>query len=201
MKRLLPLTTFFSPNSAYEGKVTKMEEIGEVLLKNHIFETLLWCDTILEMANMSMTITSLNNYSWTVSKGSNGLPCFDTYVDASGTVKKACIKKCDILARNGIVHELDDILLYNPSETRPPSVFGDDIPAGNLPVAPAAPTVFQRPSDSSLTAADAPEASPTDDIAFGDGEQSNAGPQKSSLLLVYPMTVIVCMTILNAFRA
>jgi uncharacterized surface protein with fasciclin (FAS1) repeats len=196
MKRLLPLTTFFAPNDAFEGKVTRMEDIADKLLKNHIFEKLLWCDTILDMIDGS--ITSLNNHSWTISKGSNGLPCFDTYADTDGTVKRACIKKCDTLARNGIVHELDDILLFNPSETRPPSAFGDNFPSGNLPVAPAAPTIFQRPSDSSLTSdASSPEASPTD-ISFGAGEQSNAVIQST---LICAIAVTVSMTIMNAFRA
>ena len=195
MKRLLPLTTFFAPNEAFEGKVTKIEDIADALLKNHIFEKLLWCDTILEMVGSS--ITSLNDRSWNITKGSDGLPCFDTYADADGTMKRACIKKCDILGRNGIVHELDDIMLFNPSETRPPSTFGDNFPGGDLAVAPSAPTIFQRPSDSSLAAA-SPEASPTDDIAFGAGEQSNAVIQSS---LVCAIAVTVSMTIISAVRA
>lgn len=197
MKRLLPLTTFFVPNEAFEGKVTRMEDIADSLLKNHIFETLLWCHTILDM--VGTTITSLNNYNWTISRGSNGFPCFDTYTTEDGKMNRACIKKCDILARNGIVHELDDILLFNPSETRPPSSFGDNnFPSGGLPVAPAAPTIFQRPSDSSLTSdGNSPEASPTDDIDFGAGEQSNAYIHSS---LVSAIAVTVSMTIMNAWR-
>ena len=203
MKRLLPLTTLFAPNDAFEGKVTKMEEIADKVLKNHIFEKLLWCDTILEIAaSNSSNFTSLNGQTWNVSKGSNGLPCFDTYADVGGKVKRACIKKCDILARNGIVHELDDILLYDPSETRPPSAFGDNFPTENTPVAPAAPTIFQRPSDSSLTGDDAssPAASPTDEIAFGAGEQSNALQLQSSWAGTIA-AVTVCVTIMNVIRA
>ena len=193
MKRLLPLTTFFAPNDAFEGKITNAKDIAETLLKNHLFETLLWCDTIKELKS----ITSLNNRTWTISIGSNGLPCFDTYANADGTIKKTCIKKCDVLARNGIVHELDDLLLYNPSETRPPSSFSGSFPSGNLPVAPAAPTVFQRPSDSSLTG-DEPVASPKDDdgVNFGEGEESSALLPSS---LATALAVTVSMTILNVF--
>jgi uncharacterized surface protein with fasciclin (FAS1) repeats len=193
MKRLLPLTTFFVPNEAFEGKITKIEDIGDVLLKNHIFETLLWCDDIITMAGS--TVYSLNNQSWTVSLGSSGLPCFDTYKGDDGTMMKSCITKCDVLARNGIVHELDELLLIDPAETRPPSAFGNEFPSGNLPVAPAAPTVFQRPSDSSINA---PEASPKDDIGFGAGKQSNAFVQSS---LVTTIALAVGVAIVNACQA
>jgi uncharacterized surface protein with fasciclin (FAS1) repeats len=175
LRRLLPLTAFYAPNSAFEGKVTKVEEIAKSVLESHLFETLLWCDTLKEMVGSS--IKSLNQQNWTISLGSNGLPCFDTYTEADGTVMKACVKKCDTLARNGIVHELDELLLYNPSETRPPSTFDDFAPTAPVPTVPTAPTVFQRPS----TSATAPGASPSStgsdgdgDIAFGAGEVSGA---------------------------
>jgi Fasciclin domain len=195
MKRLLPLTTFFAPNDAFEGKVTKIEEIAEALLESHIFEKLLWCQTIIDLAGS--TITSYNNQSWTVSVGKSGMPCFDTYAGADGTIKKSCITKCDTLARNGIVHEVDELLLFNPAETRPPSTFGD-FPNVNAPTAPSPPTVFQRPSQSSID--NAPGASPSDgdDISFGAGEQSNALIGQSMVTVV---AIMVGITVINTFLA
>jgi ethanolamine utilization microcompartment shell protein EutS len=171
MKRLLPLTTFYVPNPEWEGVVTKIEEIAKTVLESHIFETLLWCDTLRDMVGNGTSATSYNNETWTLSINQDGFPCFDTYGKADGQMRKACISKCDIIARNGIVHELDTLLLFDAADTRPPSQFVDNVP--RPPSAPSPPTVFQRPSDSSLTADDAPVKAPSSKIGFG-GDQSGA---------------------------
>jgi hypothetical protein len=166
MKRLLPLTTFYVPNTEWEGIATNIEEIAKTLLESHIFETLLWCDTLRDMVgNGTSLVTSYNNQTWTLSINEAGFPCFDTYAEADGQMNKACISKCDIIARNGIVHELDHLLLYDPAATRPPSQFVGNVP--RPPSAPSPPTVFQRPSDSSLTANDSPASAPSSKIGFG----------------------------------
>jgi uncharacterized surface protein with fasciclin (FAS1) repeats len=190
MKRLLPLTTFFAPNEAFEGKITEAQEIAKTLLESHIFEKLLWCHTIVDLAGS--TITSYNNQTWKVSVGESGMPCFDTYADANGKIKKSCITKCDILARNGIVHEIDELLLFNPAETRPPSTFGD-IPNVNIPTAPSPPSVFQRPSPSSLDDSPANE----EGISFGAGEKSNAFVGQS---LATAVAITIGITLINTFH-
>lgn len=190
MKRLLPLTTFFAPNPEWEGKVTKIEEIAKTVLESHIFEKLLWCDTLRDMVGNGTSVTSYNNQTWTLSINQDGFPCFDTYEEADGAMNKACISKCDIIARNGVVHELDSLLLFDPAETRPPSQFAANVP--RPPSAPSPPTVFQRPSDSSLTADDSPASAPSSKIGFGD-EQSGADLNKffgAALIVSVAGTVI-----------
>ena len=134
MKRLLPLTVFYAPNEAFEGKVFQITEISETLLENHIFKELLWCEKLVGMAGQR--VESHNGQTWLVSVNEKtGMPCFDTIEVFGGAAEKACITVCDILARNGIVHELDTVLVYEVAETRPPSP----------PIAPIAP-VYQQPS-------------------------------------------------------
>lgn len=172
MKRLLPLTALYAPNPEWEGKKTKMEEIAKNVLENHLFEKLYWCNTLRNMTGT--TITSLNKKNWNISVNSGNFPCFDTLeIVESGAPKRACITKCDILARNGIVHELDTVLLFEAAETRPPSEFAGDFPsdsgtggAGGGNKAPSPPTVFQRPTPNSPAKAPA--------IQPGKGEQSGA---------------------------
>lgn len=154
MKRLLPLTAMYAPNKEWEGKKTEMNEIAEKVLKNHMFEKLYRCDELRSMVDMP--ILSVNGKMWTVSVNKNDFPCFESADDAAP--KKACIIKCDILARNGIVHELDTLLLFEAAETRPPSEFGGSFPSdsatgtgGGSPE--STPTVFQRPTPKAPAAA------------------------------------------------
>jgi hypothetical protein len=38
LKRLLPLTVFYAPNEAFEGKVSEITEVSESLLENMVFK-------------------------------------------------------------------------------------------------------------------------------------------------------------------
>jgi hypothetical protein len=191
MKRLLPLTAFYAPNAEWEGKVTRIEDIAKTVLESHMFEKLLWCDTIRSMKGSA--ITSLNNRTWEISINDAGFPCFDTYEEEDGQTKRACITKCDIIARNGIVHELDTLLLFNAAETRPPSSFTGSFPTAGTPAAPSPPTVFQRPSQSSLTNDDTPAAAPSV-IDFGAGKQSSA-------IMVQSYGATIMLTLLVAWMS
>jgi hypothetical protein len=169
IKRLLPLTALYAPNEEWEGKKTKLEEIAKNVLESHLFDDLLWCDRLRELAGT--TVTSLNEKQWTITINSDNFPCFETTETVVvGAVKSACITKCDILARNGVVHEMDTLLLFEAAETRSPSEFVGDFPSdsGSGGGAPKPPSVFQRPVPVT------PGSAPAQTVAKGEGEQSAA---------------------------
>ena len=145
INRLLPLTVFYAPNEAFEGKLFDILELSDSLLKNHIFKELLWCDKLVELAEADESIESLNGRTWRISVNEEGFPCFDTIQMIGDFAQKVCITKCDILVRNGIVHELENILVYETVETLAPH---PPIAPGNSVGAPAAaPTSFSRPKN------------------------------------------------------
>lgn len=119
MKRLEPLTAIFAPDEEWRNKIIPMERI-EPVLENHLFEDLLWCHTLVGIAKSKGTIESLNGYTWYISLNSAGYPCFDTIEDGK-QVTQACITECDVLARNGLVHVVDKVILYEKLETKAPS--------------------------------------------------------------------------------
>jgi Fasciclin domain len=142
MRRLLPLTALYAPNEQWEGKATKMQEIAKNVLKNHMFGKLYWCDELRQLAEDEIAVTSLNDKVWNITINEDNFPCFDTLeVSDKGKPLRACITQCDILARNGIVHELDTLMLFEAAETRPPSTAF--APTAS---APRTPTVYQRPT-------------------------------------------------------
>jgi hypothetical protein len=186
MKRLSPLTVFFAPNDAFENKVIKITEISGTLLENHIFKDLLWCEKLVGMAGQR--IESHNGQTWLVSVNAAGFPCFDTIVAKGGSALKACITECDILARNGIVHELDTVLIYESLDTRPPSP----------PIAPIAP-INQQPTSPSFSRPKFPSPTPEDDGEDVDpGASNGSGASSRSLALVAVVTVIPMLLCLIA---
>jgi Fasciclin domain len=173
MKRLSPLTAMYAPNKEWEGKKTKMEEIAKNVLESHMFEKMLWCGLLRNMTGQ--TVTSLNEKQWNITINDANFPCFNTLEPiGADQPKRACITKCDILARNGIVHELDTLLLLEAAETKSPSAFGGNFPSDSgtstgVDQAPHPPTVFHRPSPSTISApGQAPAVQP------GAGEKSGA---------------------------
>jgi len=144
MKRLLPLTAMYSPNSVWENKIIELEDISKMVLESHVFKELQWCDELRKMEGKNLT--SLNGLEWKISINEDNMPCFDTYLTAGGgsTFQKACITKCDILARNGIVHELDNIMMSEVGETLAPRSMRPIAPTARRPSPPtvARPTYF-----------------------------------------------------------
>ena len=116
MKRLLPLTAFFAPNEAFTG-ISFDDEIAGVL-ENFLFEgpVLLTCEELLEMTGKH--VESMNGEKWLVSKNDKGFPCFDT-IEVNGSMQKACVTKCEVLGRNGVVQEIDKLLIHNALERAP----------------------------------------------------------------------------------
>jgi len=129
LRRLLPMTALYANNTVFDNVVTPLTDIAEKVLKNHMFAELLWCDTLIEMAGNG-TVMSLNQRNWTISV-ENGFPCFTAENPIEG-VGKACVSKCDILARNGIVHLMDYRLEYEVAETAPPGESGTLVGGGTF---------------------------------------------------------------------
>ena len=162
MRRLLPMTAMYAPNTAFDNIVTPMNKIAETVLKNHMFEELLWCDDLRAMAGEG-TIMSLNQREWTISV-EDGMPCFEAQNPVEG-VGKACVTKCDILARNGIVHFVDYRMEFEVAETAPPQ--SGDPQGGGIFTGGGGP---QRPTGQA--------DSSSNDVSFGDGEQSGVASMK-----------------------
>ena len=140
VKRLLPLTVFYAPNEAWDGKLIDLLELSETVLENMIFKELLWCEKLVEMAKNQEPIESHNGQLWNVVVNEEGFPCIKT-AQKQGEMKAmdACITKCDILARNGLVHQIDSLIVYQSLETLAPF-------PPIAPVPPSAPTpLFQQP--------------------------------------------------------
>jgi Fasciclin domain len=159
MRRLSPMTALFATNEGWSNKVIALEEISKTVLENMIFEDLLWCDTLrdlIEDPSKDPTVESLNGQSWFLSLNNESMPCFDTILNVDGPTFKACVTRCDILAKNGIVHEMDNILLFKSTETIGPQAptiavpRQPSAPTWNAPTIPAEPAnAFQSPSFSS----------------------------------------------------
>lgn len=119
LKRLLPITVFYAPNEAFEGKIFDVTEVSESLLENMVFKELLWCEKLVGM--VGERVESHNGQTWLVSVNEEGYPCFDTIEVFGGAAQKACVTQCDIMVRNGIVHALDTVMIFQTPDTRPPS--------------------------------------------------------------------------------
>jgi hypothetical protein len=140
MRRLLPLTAMFAPDEDWENKLIELEDISKVILENHLIEDLAWCEDLVALEGEK--IETLNGQLWSISVNEDGKPCFDTKVPG-GESYKSCVLVCDILARNGIVHLLDKVILFETVETLPPRA-----PSPPTAARPSAPTFFSQPSPS-----------------------------------------------------
>ena len=117
MRRLLPLTAMFAPNSDWENKIIAIEDISKIMLENHLIEDVAWCEDLVAMDGQ--VITTLNKQVWTVTVNEGGKPCFNAKVPG-GESYTSCVVECDILANNGIVHLLDQVMLTETPETLNP---------------------------------------------------------------------------------
>lgn len=125
MKRLEPMTAVYAPDSEWRNKKIELDNI-EYILESHLFEALLWCDVLLEYApgsgheNEGKKIESLSGAEWSITKNGLGMPCFTIFIGL-GEQLASCVTECDVLARNGIVHTVDKVMLDTPVATRGPS--------------------------------------------------------------------------------
>jgi hypothetical protein len=140
MEYLLPLTAIYVGNDGWDGVPIKIDDIAPVILESHIFQNLLWCNDLRALAGQR--VESLNGETWFVVVNDDNFPCFMTEETVGGEPQKACITECDILARNGIVHVMDKVLLY---ETPEESDVPQPTPVLDFSQPGSAPT-FTRPS-------------------------------------------------------
>jgi Fasciclin domain len=191
MRRLLPLTAMYAPNADWEGKIIALGDISKTVLESHLFDTLLWCDTL--RAKAGTRVASLNGQTWLLSINEEGFPCFDTLQVFGGPSFKACITKCDILARNGIVHELDSLLLFQNPETLAPQ--DPTAPSVSVVRDPASPTL-SRPTQIG-------GAEPGVPGSFGSVPSSPAAdptPNGSSGTMPRSATMVLALSLLLAAR-
>jgi uncharacterized surface protein with fasciclin (FAS1) repeats len=122
MKRFEPLTALYAPDAEWRNKIVPMAKI-ERILENHLYKGLMWCQTLREMSKDSekRKIESQNGQTWLLSVNSNDFPCFGTLSESGAEEVRACVTQCDILARNGVVHIIDKVMLMDALETRGPS--------------------------------------------------------------------------------
>jgi hypothetical protein len=112
---LLPLTAIYVNNTGWDGIKIELDDIAPVILESHVFENLLWCKDLRAMAGTR--VESLNGQTWFIEVNEDNFPCFLTEETAGGEPQKACLTECDILARNGLVHVMDRVLIYETSES------------------------------------------------------------------------------------
>lgn len=148
MRRLLPLTAMYAHNDDWANKLIKLEDISKVVLENHLIENLAWCEDLVALDGEK--IDTLNGQLWTVSVNEAGFPCFESKVPG-GESYKSCITECDILARNGIVHLMDKVMLFETPET-----LGPVAPTVPTMSRPTAPSFFQKPTPTAGQGLDRP---------------------------------------------
>jgi Fasciclin domain len=168
--RDLPLTMLAPDNTAWRRVEFGTLEGGEII-KRHIFKGLLFCDVL---ANMT-EVTAVNNVVHAVELTGES----NDHLWVGG----AYVYKCDILARNGVLHHIDRVIgmeyetvpptispaptitgkpttSYEPS-TAPVAMFAEEPGSGAVPIylppvtAPS-PTVNDKstPSDAPLSSAE-----------------------------------------------
>ena len=139
MRRLLPMTAMYANNAGWENVAVQLEDIETKVLENMIFDDLMWCDDLREIAAdpSRNRVESQNGRLWFVSVNEDNMPCFDTIAVFGQETQRSCITTCDILARNGLVHELDKIMLFEAPET-----VGPQAPLPPIARNPSAP-IFQ----------------------------------------------------------
>jgi hypothetical protein len=195
LMRLSPVTAMYAPNAQWNNKQISLQDIGVAVLENHIFKGLLWCKDLVAQAGTQME--SENSQFWLVSVNADGKPCFDIYTDFGKPQQRACITKCDILARNGIVHEVDHIMLYKNLATTGPSP-----PIAPTFSHPTLPQPVNRPSASSAQQPSSGQnnsgpsmpvafARPQMKYALGDTTGETAG---TSSIPIYLAVIVTAMT-------
>jgi hypothetical protein len=152
---LLPLTAIYVTNAGWDGVQISIDDIAPVILESHIFQDLIWCDDFRALAGMR--VESLNGETWFVTVNDEGFPCFLTEETFGGPAKRSCITECDLLARNGLVHVMDELLVYETDQQDDASQ-----PVPQLDFGGSAPT-FTRPTGGS-----SPASSPTGGSSFDD---------------------------------
>ena len=118
VKRLTPLTVLYAPDEAWEDTLLSVENTLKVDLENHLFLNLARCEHLIQLEGQQ--IESFNGQLWNISVNEGGFPCF-VAASPTGHSSMSCIVECNILARNGIVHFVDNVLPTPPATAHPTS--------------------------------------------------------------------------------
>lgn len=116
------LTALFAPNTAWAAAFaqdTYDQRQLVVLSLNHLFllpDGPATCADLRGLASTNSSVESISQIEWPLSVNDQGFPCFEL----SGTTR-SCITRCDVMANNGIVHFVDEILVKPNQLTEPPT--------------------------------------------------------------------------------
>lgn len=166
--RDLPLTMLAPDNNAWRRVEFGTLEGGDII-KRHIFRGLLFCDVLANMTSVSAVNSVVHGIEL---KGEN-----NEHVWVGG----AYIYKCDILARNGVLHHIDRVIAMDydtvpptispaPTITPEPTIsvdptsapvplFAEEAESGAVPIYLPPVTVPSPNADSSTAPAEAPVSS------------------------------------------
>jgi uncharacterized surface protein with fasciclin (FAS1) repeats len=184
--RDLPLTMLAPDNRAFRRIEFGTLDGGEII-KAHIFKGLLFCDVL---ANMT-SVSSVNGIVHAV----------DVRGDNNETLRVggAYIYKCDILARNGVLHHVDRVIgqdydtvspTISPAPTITPRPTNSEAPTG-APV----PLFAEEPESNAVAISLPPVRVPTQsDIATSDGPGDSPvqdGSAASSFLSMSTMNLLL----------
>jgi uncharacterized surface protein with fasciclin (FAS1) repeats len=140
-----PRTVLYVNNDGWKGKIILSDNLAEIILRDSIFTSLYSCEDFIKLDGQ--TVQSINDLVWKVSVNDKNRPCFEYANDSTEAVAKVCITRCDMIANNGIAHEIDNVLAapgvvdaeppspqpsmapsqtFAPTTTRPPTLAPSD---------------------------------------------------------------------------
>ena len=157
------VTALFAPDQAWHNLKIKMDELPD-LLENMIFGSPRSCNDLISL--VGGTVTSVNGKQWEISVDSNNYPCFRSARTGADPSLTSCIVRCGISASNGIIHQIDSVLVDEPLETVSPSppsgvpshTGAPSSPAGPSPTAPGVQPSAPTPPGSPGIPAPSPSA-------------------------------------------
>jgi hypothetical protein len=134
-----PRTVLYVHNDGWKGKIIISSNLGEIILRDCIFTSLYSCKDFIKLDGQA--VKSINDQFWKVSVNDKNRPCFE-YANSTEVVEKICITRCDMIANNGIAHEIDNLLVA-------PGVVDAEPPSPEPSMAPSqspAPTTTRQPT-------------------------------------------------------
>jgi hypothetical protein len=183
LELLSPRSIMMVPDSIWNRQVFSIDinSIVSEVINSHMFASVVSCDGLRQSAGSD--IISLNEKRWRILLNDRDFPCLQ-YVDETGAVNPdsvACISKCDIVAQNGMVLYLDNILL-------PPGVATEKPPTAAPTPAPAASNSTAQPTSGLSEDIDIDQCFNLIYTADEDENGSLLRPEYNSLVAAYSET-------------
>jgi Fasciclin domain len=134
LRILKPLTFFAPPDSAFDETLSTLEVAR--ILENHIFEDILYASELLQKDGE--VIMSINGKEWVVE-------VLDESIFLKGSANDANIvamvqRPYDVLARNGVLHSIDGLLLEDTFISNAPTISPTAAPTNSTDSSSASPT-------------------------------------------------------------